>query len=111
MATDKAPVKVTGGGVFGFADRVNGWFLAHLLAGGLPLGPAFGVVTKLDFEVRDKGWLLTDLVITLDRNGEISRCALSIKSNEQVTTAGFPSDFVARSEEHTSELQSRQYLV
>jgi hypothetical protein len=111
MATDKAPVKVTGGGGFGFADRVNAWFLAHLLTGGLPLGPAFGVVTKLDFEVRDKGWLLDDLAITLDRNGEISRCALSIKSNEQVTTAGFPSDFVAAIWQQQRQTSSSDFLA
>lgn len=95
MATEKAPVKTTGGGGFGFADKVGAFFLVNMLSGGFPLGPSRGTVSQLDFEARDRGWLLDDLLITLSNSGSTTHCALSIKSNEQVTAKGFPIDFTA----------------
>lgn len=95
MASEKAPVKVTGGGGFGFADRVAAFFLAHMLSGRFPLGSQHGKITRTEFEVRDRGWFLDDLLLTLSIGGSTSRCALSIKSNDQVTQSGFPADFVA----------------
>src|ERR1017187_6276586 len=93
MASEKAPVKITGGGGFGFADQVGAFFLANMLSGGFPIGVSHGTVFQLDFEARDRGWLLDDLLITLSNSTGTSHCALSIKSNEQVTLSGFPADF------------------
>ena len=93
MASKEAPVKATGGGGFDFADRVGAFFLANMLSGGLPLGISHGTIVQLDWEARDRGWLLDDLLITLSSRAGTSHCALSIKSNEQVTTSGFPADF------------------
>ena len=95
MASEKAPVKTTGGGGFGFADKVGAFFLVNMLSGGFPLGLSRGTVSQLDFEARDRGWLLDDLLITSSSNASTTHCALSIKSNEQVTASGFPIDFTA----------------
>ncbi|MBZ5617746.1 MAG: hypothetical protein LAQ69_03270 [Acidobacteriia bacterium] len=91
MASEKAPVKLTGGGGFRFEDRVASLFMAHMLAGGLALGAEYGTIREIHFQVRDRGWLLDDLLLVLERDGN---CALSIKSNLQVTQNGFPADFV-----------------
>ncbi len=95
MASQKSPVKLTGGGGFGFADKVGAFFLVNMLSGGFPLGVSRGAVSRLDFEARDRGWLLDDLLITMSNAAAPGFCALSIKSNEQVTTSGFPTDFTA----------------
>jgi hypothetical protein len=95
MASEKASVKVTGGGGFEFADRVAALFFAQMLAGRVPLGPGYGTITEVHFEVRDRGWLLDDLLLLLERGGTKHHCALSLKSNSQVTQNGFPQDFVS----------------
>ena len=94
MASEKAPVKLTGGGGFRFEDRVASLFMAHMLAGGLALGAEYGTIRAIHFQVRDRGWLLDDLLLVLERDGNKQHCALSIKSNLQVTQNGFPADFV-----------------
>src|ERR1700680_652019 len=93
MASEKAPVKLTGGGGFGFADRVGAYFLLHMLSGGFPLGAPRGSISQIDFETRDQGWLLDDLLLTLSHGPSTSHCGISIKSNEQVTQNGFLGGF------------------
>src|SRR5947209_16565246 len=48
---------------------------------------------------------------TLFRSGAISRCASAIVSRTRWPVSPLISSSLVRSEEHTSELQSRQYLV
>ena len=94
MASEKAPVKATGGGGFLFADRVAALFFAQMLTGALPLGSERGTLSKIEFENRDRGWLLDDLLLILEGNAGQSFCGISLKSNDQVTQSGFPKDFV-----------------
>src|SRR5213595_1932146 len=91
----KAPVGVTGGGGFGFENSVAARFLLDLLGGTNSLGIDFGRITRIDWQARDAGWLADDLVITCKPPGAGRTAALSIKSDQQVTRAGFPQDFVA----------------
>jgi len=94
MASEKAPVKATGGGGFLFAARAAALFFAQMLTGSLPLGSERGTLSKIEFENRDRGWLLDDLLLILEGNAGQSFCGISLKSNDQVTQSGFPKDFV-----------------
>lgn len=93
MPSEKAPVKLTGGGGFGFADRVAALFMAQMLIGGFPLGVRHGRIAKIHLEVRDRGWLLDDLLLELSGSNGTIQCALSLKSNAQITQSGFPESF------------------
>jgi hypothetical protein len=92
MATEKAPVAVTGGAGFEFHDRVAARCILDLL-----LGRAFaahlGAVVKIKWEVRESGQLGDDLVLSCRRDGVEREVGLSLKSDRQVTGNGFPSDF------------------
>src|SRR6476661_8809532 len=101
MPSEKAPVKVTGGGGFGFADRVGALFLAQMLSGGFPLGVRHEAVAKIHFEARDRGWLLDDLLLELSAADGPCHCALSLKSNAQVTQSGVPDSFTSAIWEQT----------
>ena len=105
MASEKASVKVTGGGGFGFADRVGAFFLAKMLSGGFPLGVPHGIVRQIEFETRDRGWLLDDVLLTFSKGDSTSHCAVSIKSNAQVTQNGFPADFTSAIWEQTRQTE------
>lgn len=95
MAKKGAPVSLTGGAGYSFEDEVAAWFLTHLLTGEILLEPLSGYSVAVDFQVRESGWLLDDLVITnIGREDQEHRCAVSVKRHSQVTSAGFPSDFV-----------------
>jgi hypothetical protein len=94
MADRVAPVSLTGGAGFDFEDQVAAYFLAEMLAVSEPLEPGDGAIARIDWQARSEGWLLDDLVLSLSRRGGVGRLALSIKSDRQVTTSGFPSDFV-----------------
>jgi hypothetical protein len=94
VATEKAPVEVTGGAGHEFDDSVAGRFLIDLLTGGCSLGAGLGQVTEIRWQVRESGLLGDDLVITCRLGGNERRVALSVKSDRQVTQSGFPSDFV-----------------
>lgn len=90
-----SPSKVTGGGGFSFENNTAAYFLSCLIARTPPFDPKFGIIKKIDFQTRVDGWLLDDVLLHFDLNGEIRRCALSIRSNEQFTLAGkVPSDFL-----------------
>ena len=65
MAKQSAPVSLTGGKGFNFEDYVAARFLLDMLAGIAPFGTHFGEVTRIDWQARDAGRLLDDLVVTL----------------------------------------------
>jgi hypothetical protein len=65
-----------------------------LLGGTNALGVDFGRVIRIDWQARDTGWLADDLGITCRPSSGGRTAALSIKSAQQVTRAGFPQDFV-----------------
>lgn len=94
MSTRATPTRLSGGAGFGYEDKVAAYFLAEMLAGGEPLGSDFGSVAAVDFQAGDGGWLLDDLLITFEERAECHRLAVSVKSNRQVTSNGFPPDFV-----------------
>ncbi len=90
----KAPVQATGGGGFRYENAVAAQFLLDLIGGTNALGVDFGRVARIDWQARDAGWLADDLIITCKASGGDRTAALSIKSAQQVTRAGFPQDFV-----------------
>jgi len=94
MTKNSAPVKATGGGGYTFADKVAAGFLAQILKRKFPLEPELGVITELHFETRDAGNVLDDLQLSLKRGLDVTRCFVSVKSNRQLTKAGFNKEFV-----------------
>ena len=100
MAKEAAPVALTGGAGFHFEDHIAARFLVDMLAGTNSLGRAFGRVRRLDWQVRETGWHLDDFAVVCDAEGR-ERCAgLSCKSDRQVTSSGFPSNFIEATWEH-----------
>jgi len=95
MAKNIAPTKVTGGGGFGFEDKVAAYFLSYLLSGQPPLDPTLGIISRIDFQTRVDGWFLDDILLTLTLHGQTRHCALSVKSNQQFTKYTAPSEFVS----------------
>jgi hypothetical protein len=93
MTKNSAPVKATGGGGYTFADKVAAGFLAQMLGRKFPLEPDLGSIAELHFETRDAGHVLDDLQLTLKRGMDAIRCLVSVKSNRQLTKAGFNSEF------------------
>ncbi|HQU44813.1 MAG TPA: hypothetical protein PK867_18505, partial [Pirellulales bacterium] len=94
MAKQAASVSLTAGEGFNYEDHVAARFLVDMLGGIAPFGPEFGHVVRVDWQARDTGRLLDDLRITLDAPDGRHVAELSIKSHRQVTTAGFPPNFV-----------------
>lgn len=89
-----ASTKSTGGGGYTFEDRVSSYFLALMLSCNPPLDTEIGLIEKVDFQTRVDGWLLDDILLTMQNEGETHRCSISIKSNEQFDSNGAPNDFV-----------------
>ncbi|TAJ91164.1 MAG: hypothetical protein EPO41_16215 [Reyranella sp.] len=59
------------------------------------VGAEFGRVEQADWQARDTGWLLDDLLISCKTiDGTKRAIGLSYKSNRQLTRSGFPEDFV-----------------
>ena len=94
MSRESAPTKATGGGGYTFADKVAAAFLAQMLKRVFPVEPELGAISQLHFETRDTGQILDDLRLVLSRGTESTRCAISVKSNRQLTKAGFNEEFV-----------------
>jgi hypothetical protein len=94
MSRNSAPTKATGGGGYTFADKVAAAFLAQMLRRAFPVEPEFGPIAELHFEARDTGQTLDDLGLVLKLGSEATRCAISVKSNRQLTRAGFNEEFV-----------------
>ena len=81
MAKEAAPVALTGGAGFHYEDHVAARLMVDMLAGTNCLGLDRGRVRLLDWQARDTGWHLDDLVETCDAGG-VERCAgLSCKSD------------------------------
>ncbi len=59
-----------------------------------PLEPDLGALTQLHFETRDAAHVLDDLQLVLKRGPNATRCFVSVKSNRQLTKAGFNKEFV-----------------
>lgn len=94
MAKQSAPTKATGGGGYTFADKAAAGFLVQMLKRKCPLEPGLGVIAGLHFETRDIGHVLDDLMLVLKRGLDITNCFVSVKSNRQLTKAGFNKEFV-----------------
>ena len=94
MSRKAAPTKATGGGGYTFADKVAAGFLAQILRRKFPLEPDLGAITELHFETRDAGNVMDDLLLILRRGRDETRCAVSVKSNRQLSKGGFNAEFV-----------------
>lgn len=94
MPRESAPTKATGGGGYTFADKVGAAFLAQMLRRVFPVEPEFGTISELHFEARDAGQILDDLWLGLNHGTESTRCAISVKSNRQLTKTGFNAELV-----------------
>lgn len=91
------PISQTGGRGYGFEDSVATHFLLAMIAGTELWGPEYGYITKIDWQTHADGWLFDDLLLTLkDRTGLLHRVAISIKSNAQISTKGFPQEITQR---------------
>jgi len=93
MPRNTATTYATGGGGFTFADKVAAAFFAQMLQGSFPFEPEVGSIRELHFEARDAGQVLDDFLLALDHHGTRRRCAISVKSNSQLTTTGFSAQF------------------
>jgi hypothetical protein len=91
----KAPVQLTAGTGFRNENCVAARFLLDLLAGTNTLGADFGKIERVQWQGRDLAWLADDLVIECSAATGTRAAGISIKSDRQVTGAGFPPDFVA----------------
>ncbi|MEH2549987.1 hypothetical protein V1283_006632 [Bradyrhizobium sp. AZCC 2262] len=91
----KAPVQLTAGTGFRNENCIAARFLLDLLAGTNRLGADFGKIDRVQWQGRDLGWLADDLVIECSASTGKRAAGISIKSDRQVTGAGFPRDFVA----------------
>ena len=91
----KAPVQLTAGIGFRNENCIAARFLLDLLAGTNYLGEEFGQIDRVQWQGRDLGWLADDLVIECSASAGKRAAGISIKSDRQVTAAGFPQDFAA----------------
>lgn len=94
MVRKSASTMATGGGGYTFADKVAAGYLVQMLKRKFPLEIDLGVITALHFETRDAAHVLDDLKLALKRGQDETRCLVSVKSNRQLTKAGFNSEFV-----------------
>jgi hypothetical protein len=91
----KAPVQLTAGTGFRNENCIAARFLLDLLAGTNSLGEKFGKIDRVQWQGRDLGWFADDLVIECSASAGKRTAGISIKSDRQVTAAGFPPDFVS----------------
>jgi hypothetical protein len=91
-----ATTRSTAGPGFHFEDQVAAWLLLQALIG-QELPGVKGTVTRLQMQVNALGWQHDDVLFTTDAGpGDARHLAISCKSNEQVSAAGLPADFVER---------------
>ncbi|WP_020473423.1 hypothetical protein [Zavarzinella formosa] len=88
------PAKNSGGQGFNYEDHVAATFMLGLLGSAHPLGSGNGTLKRIDWQAKESGWHLDDLMLTFGQ-GESERTAgISIKSSKKVTESGFSTDFV-----------------
>ena len=88
-----ATLRSTSGAGFEFEDLVAAWQLVKSLSGEQVPGIK-GVAVQLQAQVFTLGWRVDDLLLTSEPKGGTSRLAISVKSNQQVSSSSLPSDFV-----------------
>jgi hypothetical protein len=93
MPKRAAPTKLTGGGGFRFEDHIAARFLLDMLSARNSLGAEYGGIRRIDWQAKDAGWHLDDLLLTCGTETTERAAGLSIKSNRQVTRSGFPAEF------------------
>jgi hypothetical protein len=96
MPRKSAPVKNTGGGGYTFADNVAAKFLVDMLSRGFPFGVDAGTPIRLDWEAKELGWHIDDLLLHLHSvaQGQRVMAAISVKSNAQLNSNGFSTSYV-----------------
>lgn len=89
------PVQLSGGAGFNFEDAIGARLFLSMLRGEAYFGAQVGVPVQVDFQVRESGWFLDDLLLTCQKSdGERARVAISAKVPRQVTaTGGFNAAF------------------
>ena len=91
-----ASPKQTGGGGGIYEEKTIAYFLAHMLAGQEPLLHPSGTITRIDTQRASELYPLDDVLLEVTAQCKSHRVACSIKSNQQFTKQGFPSDFVRK---------------
>ena len=94
MAQKVATPKQTSGGGFSFENKVATYYAVKMFLGDNPFVAEHGRIIRIDFQTRVKGWLLDDILLTLESDGRQKRISLSVKSNPQFTKTSAPIDFV-----------------
>lgn len=87
-----ASSKQTGQGGTSYEDKVNAYFMACMLSETPPFNKKYGLIERMDFQVRADGWLFDDTLLTMQSNGVEKRIAVSSKSGNQFTSNGCPDD-------------------
>ena len=87
-----ATPKQTGQGGTKFENKVCGYLLTCMLSRIPPFSEKQHVITRIDFQVAADGRFFDDALLTMDDNGIVSKIGVSIKSNQQITSKGCPSD-------------------
>lgn len=85
----------TSGAGFDFEDQVAAWCLVRMLGGEVLADHHERCATRLQFQTRDLGWRIDDLLASSIANGMEGAVAISCKSNVQVSSSGLPRGFVA----------------
>lgn len=88
-----ATPKQTGQGGTDFENKVVAYFMACMLTKTPPFTDQRGLITRIDFQVSGDGWLFDDALLTIEHNHIITKVAVSIKSNQQFSRNGCPTDF------------------
>lgn len=87
-----ATPKQTGQGGPDFENKVVAYFMACMLTKTPPFTSLPGLITRIDFQVGGDDWLFDDALLTIDNNSILTKVAVSIKSNQQFSANGCPSD-------------------
>src|SRR5262245_11135642 len=74
MSRHPTPTKASGGGGYTFADSVAAAFFAQMLKGQLPFEPELGILTAVEFETRESGYIFDDLLLITQHATHASRC-------------------------------------
>ena len=78
-----------------FEHAAAAWFMVCLLTDTAPFAEHLGRLTRIEFQTGDAYRPLDDILLHLNSRAGERRCALSIRSNRQITESRVPDDFVA----------------